>query len=50
MEICVGGKCVELNPKNDTVMEFDSAGIQNILVKIHVGSITLEQKLSLEVR
>lgn len=50
VEICVGGKCVELNPKNDTVMEFDSAGIQNILVKIHVGSITLEQKLSLEVR
>ncbi len=50
IELCTGGKCLELTPKTEGTLEFESAGLQKILVKIHSGSQTFEQKLFLEVK
>jgi hypothetical protein len=50
LEFCTAGRCLELNPKSEGILEFDSAGIQKILVKIHLENQTLEQKLFVEVR
>ena len=50
IELCTEKKCLELIPKTEEVLEFESAGLQKILVKIHSGNQTLEQKLFLEVK
>ena len=50
LEFCTAGRCLELNPKSEGVLEFGSAGIQEILVKIHLENQTLEQKLFVEVK
>lgn len=50
LEFCTAGKCLELNPKSEGILEFDSAGIQKILVQIHLENQTLKQNLFVEVR
>ena len=50
LEFCTAGKCLELDPKSEGILEFDSAGIQKILVQIHLENQTLKQNLFVEVR
>ena len=50
LDFCTAGRCLELSPKSEGVLEFGSAGIQEILVKIHLENQTLEQKLFVEVK
>ena len=50
LEFCTAGKCLELSPKSEGTLEFDSAGIQKILVQIHLENQTLKQNLFVEVR
>ncbi|MBR2468939.1 MAG: hypothetical protein IKB43_02115 [Fibrobacter sp.] len=50
LEICAENKCLELKPGSDGILEFGSAGLQKILVKIHSDNQTFEQKLFVEVK
>ena len=50
LELCTGAKCLELKPKSEGILEFDSAGIQKVLVKIHSDNKTVEQTLFVEVK
>ena len=50
LELCTSKKCLELTPKSEGVLEFESAGLQKILVKIHSDNKTFEQKLFVEVQ
>ena len=50
IEFCTAVGCLELTPKSEGILEFESAGLQKILVKIHLEKQTLEQKLFVEVR
>ena len=50
VEICVSGKCKALEPNKATEVEFPSAGIQKLTVKLAYGSTRIQQTLSLEVR
>jgi len=50
LEFCTAGKCLELNSKTEGILEFGSAGTQEVQVKIHLENQTVEQKLYVEVR
>lgn len=50
LELCTGAKCLELGPKSEGTLEFESAGIQKILIKIHSENKTVEQALFVEVK
>lgn len=50
LELCTGGRCLSLSPKSEGVLEFDSAGLQTVQVKIHSENRTFEQKLFVEVK
>ncbi len=50
IELCIGGKCLKLEPKSEVLLEFESAGLQKILVKIHSEGKVFEQKLFVEVK
>ena len=50
VELCSGSKCFELKPKSEGSLEFESAGIQEITVKIHSDNQIYEQKLFVEVK
>ena len=50
VEICTSGKCKALEPNKATEIEFASAGIQKLTVKLAYGSTRIQQTLSLEVR
>ena len=50
LELCTGAKCLELSPKSEGTLEFESAGIQKVLVKIHSENKTVEQALFVEVK
>lgn len=50
MEICVKGKCTAVAPKGSAEIEFDSAGEQDIAVKLSSDGVTVQQNLKLEVK
>ena len=50
IELCIGGKCMKLEPKSEGLLELESAGLQKILVKIHSEGKVFEQKLFVEVK
>ncbi len=50
LELCTGGRCLSLSPKSEVTLEFESAGLQTIQVKIHSENHTFEQKLFVEVK
>ena len=50
VEICVDGKCQEVGAGTLADIEFSSAGVQNITVRLRSGNTTTQQVLSLEVR
>ena len=50
IELCTGGKCLKLEPKSEELLEFESAGLQKILVKIYSEGNVFEQKLFVEVK
>ena len=50
VELCVGGDCKVLAPKTETTLEFKSAGLQEITVKLRSGGESVQQKLKLEVK
>jgi hypothetical protein len=50
IELCTGGKCLKLEPKSEGILEFESAGFQKILVKVHSEGKVFEQKLFVEVK
>ena len=50
MEICVKGNCTSISPKTGSIIEFDSAGEQEVTVKLSSDGVTVQQKLKLEVK
>lgn len=50
LELCTGTRCLNLSPRSEGTLEFNSAGSQTILVKIHAENQTFEQKLFVEVK
>ncbi|MCF0216332.1 MAG: hypothetical protein HUK21_07660 [Fibrobacteraceae bacterium] len=50
VEICVSGQCSLVAPKSTSLIEFESAGIQKMEVKLRRGSKTVQQKIYVEVR
>jgi hypothetical protein len=50
LELCTAKKCLELRPKSEATLEFESAGLQKLLVKIHSDGKIFEQKLFVEVK
>ena len=50
MEICVKGKCTAVAPKSSAEIEFDSAGEQEVVVKLSSDGVTVQQNLKLEVK
>lgn len=50
IEVCLYGKCQELPPKSSIDLEFNSAGVQKIAVKLDYGTTHIQQTLSLEVK
>ena len=50
VEICVAGKCQSLEPKSEIMVEFDSAGVQELQVKITSGNLNVQQHLFVEVK
>ena len=50
IEICTGSTCKQVEPGKATDIEFTSAGIQKLVVKLAYGATKVQQTLSLEVR
>ena len=50
IEICTEGKCKQVEPGKATDIEFTSAGVQKLVVKLAYGATKVQQTLSLEVR
>lgn len=50
VEICVAGKCQSLDPKSEIMVEFDSAGVHELQVKITSGNLNVQQHLFVEVK
>ena len=50
MEICVKGSCTSIAPKTGATIEFDSAGEQEVTIKLSSDGVTVQQKLKLEVK
>lgn len=50
VEICTSKSCKLLLPKTEQILEFESAGIQKIIVKMNSGSTSIQQTLFLEVK
>ena len=50
IDVCLAGKCKRVEPNAETEIEFPSAGIQKMAVKLHYGATTVQQTLSLEVK
>lgn len=50
VEICTAGKCQALEPRSEITLEFASAGLQSITVKMHSGNLSVNQTLKLEVK
>ena len=50
IEICTEGKCKQVEPGKATDIEFASAGVQKLVVKLAYGATKVQQTLSLEVR
>lgn len=50
IDVCLAGKCRRIEPNADAEIEFPSAGIQKMAVKLHYGATTVQQTLSLEVK
>lgn len=49
-EICTSAKCEVLAPMNQVNLEFPSAGVQQIRIKLNDGVTVSQQKFSLEVK
>ena len=50
IELCVSGKCKQLEPNGVADIEFQSAGIQKLTVKLDYGATKIQQNLFLEVK
>lgn len=50
VEICTAGKCQVLEPRSEITLEFASAGLQSITVKMRSGNLSVNQTLKLEVK
>ncbi len=50
MEICTKQKCASVSPKGSAEIEFDSAGEQEVIVKLSSDGVTVQQNLKLEVK
>ena len=50
VEICTAGKCAALSVKGSLELEFESAGVQKISVKLTAGGETQRQNLYVEVK
>jgi len=50
IELCVSGKCRQLEPNSVADIEFQSAGIQKLTVKLDYGATKIQQNLFLEVK
>lgn len=50
VEACVNGKCQNLNRGSEILLNFESAGLQTIVLKIQSGNLTTQQKLFVEVK
>lgn len=50
VEICVNSKCEKIAPKSTIPIEFESAGVQDIIVKMHSDEVDTRQTLKLEVK
>ena len=50
IEICTGSTCKQVEPGKATDIEFTSAGIQKLVVKLAYGATKVQQTRSLEVR
>lgn len=50
VEICTSKGCHVLKPKTEQVVEFESAGLQTITVKMKSGTTSIQQTLYMEVK
>ena len=50
VEICAAGKCNAVQPGSETEIEFATAGLQEITVKMRSGNLNVNQTLKLEVK
>lgn len=50
VSVCVNGKCSSIAPKEIVQLEFSSAGMQKINVKLTDGNLTVNQNLFVEVK
>lgn len=50
IEVCLYGKCQALAPKSSVDLEFNSAGVQKLVIKLDYGTTHIQQTLSLEVK
>ena len=50
IELCTASRCLKMEPKSEGMLEFESAGLQKIMVKIHSEGKVFEQKLFVEVK
>lgn len=50
VSVCVNGKCMPVAPKEIVQLEFPSAGLQKINVKLTDGDLTVNQNLFVEVK
>lgn len=50
LSVCVDGKCSSIAPKEILQLEFPSAGVQKIIVKLTDGNLTVNQNLFVEVK
>ena len=50
VSICLSGQCSSLKPKESLELEFPSAGVQKIVVKLKNGGRNVEQNLFVEVK
>lgn len=50
IEVCLYGKCQALAPKSSVDLEFNSAGVQKLVIKLDYGTTHIQQTLSMEVK
>ena len=49
-EVCVAGKCDRLSAGGTAELEFESAGVHKLVIKLSSGSETQRQNLFVEVK